>query len=194
MGQLILIRHGQSIANAERRFTTGPDEALSDLGRAEADETGVQIRRRYDPVALYASPFARAFETGERVGRHLGLAPQVVEDLREQFFGELRGRPYDDYRVDPSATGVGRWSHRPPGGESLAEVAIRAGTALDQIARRHVGESVVVVSHGGVMAALRAHVAGGYDAPPQPTRNAYGYLLRFESGVYTGPLDLEFDS
>jgi len=179
MARLILIRHGESVANAQRRFTYGPFEPLTPRGRAEALAIAALMRARFDPVALYASPFVRALETAQQVGRVLGLLPKTVEELREQDFGALRGHPYADYGTDPAAQGIGRWSHRPPGGETLEEVARRAGAALHSIARAHLGEEVVVVSHGGVMAALRGFATGSFDDAPVPTGNAAGYVLHY---------------
>lgn len=190
MARLILIRHGESVANAERRFTLGPFEPLTPRGREEALAIARVVHGRFDPVALYASPFVRALETARHLGAGIALEPQVVEDLREQDFGELRGRPYADYAHDPSAQGIGRWDHRPPGGETLREVARRAGAALDALAKAHLGQEIVVVSHGAVMAALRAHAAGHFRSPPQPTSNCAGYVLCWRSGAWEEPEDL----
>jgi len=185
MARLILIRHGESVANAQQRFTYGPFEPLTARGRAEALATAALVRTHFDPVALYASPFVRALETAHQVGRVLGLLPKVVEELREQDFGTLRGRPYAEYGRDAAAQGTGRWSHRPPGGETLEEVAQRAGGALQAIAAAHLGEDVVVVSHGAVMAALRGFAAGSYEDAPVPTRNAAGYVLHYRAARWT---------
>jgi len=191
MARLILIRHGESVANAQRRFTYGPFEPLTARGRAEAIAIAALMRARFDPVALYASPFVRALETAQEVGRMLGLLPRAVEELREQDFGMLRGRPYAEYGMEPAAQGLGRWSHRPPGGETLEEVARRAGAALQAIARAHVGEEVIIVSHGGVMAALRGFVAGRFEEAPAPTRNAAGYVVHYRAGrwILSDPLE-----
>lgn len=193
MARLILIRHGESVANAERRFTRGPFEPLTARGREEAATTARLVARRFDPSALYASPFVRALETARVVGRALALEPSVVDALREQSFGELRGQPYAEYAGDPSAQGIGRWHHRPPGGETLLEVAERAGPALEAIARAHLGQTVVVVSHGGVMAALRGWLAGSYEAAPAPTANAAGYVVEYASARWSGLLPIAPD-
>jgi len=191
MATLILIRHGQSLGNAERRFTRGPDEPLTDRGREEARAAGQLVAARWEPVALYASPFLRAHETARLVGAAVGLEPEIVEDLREQHFGELHGRPYAEWTAAAEAGGAPPWERRPPGGETLREVARRAGRALDAIARRHAGVPVVVVSHGGVMAALRAHAAAAFDALPEVARNATGYVLTHDGTRYNPPEPLE---
>ena len=191
MATLILIRHGQSLGNAERRFTHGPDEPLTEQGREEARAAGRLVLAHHRPVALYASPFVRAVETARLIGEVVGLAPELVEDLREQFFGKLHGQPYSSYTAAAEAAGTPRWERRPPGGESLVEVARRAGPALDAIARRHAGQSVVVVSHGGVMAALRGHAAGDLVSEPEVPRNAAGWLLTHDGRRYAGPFPID---
>lgn len=185
---LILVRHGESQANLERRFTLHDDEPLTPLGVDQARETGRRLRALYAPTALYASPFARAVHTAREIGASFGLEPALAPELHEQSFGDLRGRAYAEYYpVVAAIAELDRWHHRAPGGESLAEVCLRVGPALDRIAHRHPGEQVLVVSHGGVMAALRAHVHGNFDRPPESTENAGGYrLLRVAQG-YRGP-------
>jgi len=190
MATLILIRHGQSLGNAERRFTHGPDEPLTDLGREEARAAGRLVAAHYAPVALYASPFHRAHETARLIGEAIALEPVIVEALREQFFGALHGRPYDEFAAAAEASALPRWERRPPGGETLREVALRAGPALDAIAERHAGEPVVVVSHGGVMAALRGHATRDLASEPAVAANATGYVLTHDGHRYHGPHEI----
>ena len=189
MARVILIRHGESVANAERRFTRGPHEPLSRRGREEALARARALQGRSDPVALYASPFVRALETARLIGGVLGLEPIVVDALREQDFGALRGQPYSAVGSDIEVQG--RWRYCPPGGESLEAVFHRAGPALDEIAERHLGAEVVVVSHGGVMAALEAWSRGGLGADPVIRRNAAGFLLHRRQARYEGPFPLD---
>jgi len=186
-----LIRHGESLANAERRFTHGPHEPLSRKGRDEAIERGRLIAKRFDPVALYASPFVRALETARLIGAALGLDPVVVDALREQDFGALRGQGYDAVRSDPTWH-TDRWRYRPGGGETLEEVFHRVGPALDAIADRHLGQQVVVVSHGGVMAALHAWTTvRRIEGLPPIAANAAGYVVERVSASYQGPFSLD---
>jgi broad specificity phosphatase PhoE len=190
MATLILIRHGQSLGNAERRFTHGPEEPLTDQGCDEARAAGRLVAAHYAPVALYASPFLRAHETARLIGEVVGLVPEIVEDLREQHFGELHGQPYAAFASLAEASSLARWERRPPGGETLLEVARRAGPALDALARRHAGEAIVVVSHGGVMAALRGHAAADLVAEPSVPGNATGYVLSHDGERYAAPREI----
>jgi len=191
MARLILIRHGESLANAERRFTHGPHEPLSRRGREEATERARSVASRFDPVAIYASPFVRALETARLIGAVLGLEPIVVDALREQDFGGLRGQPYESVARDP-LWHSDRWRFRPLGGETLEEVGRRAGPALDEIAARHLGSEIVVVSHGGVMASLHAWIrTRRFEGAPRLSGNAAGYVVTWRSAGYEGPFELE---
>lgn len=191
MARLILIRHGESLANAERRFTHGPHEPLSRQGREEAVARGRRVAERFDPVALYASPFVRALETARLIGASLGLDPIVVDALREQDFGRLRGQGYESVREDP-VWHTDRWRFRPPEGETLEEVFHRVGPALDAIAAKHLGEQVVVVSHGGVMAALHAWTTvRRIEGVPPISANASGFVVEWKRVRYDGPFPLD---
>jgi probable phosphoglycerate mutase len=191
VARLILIRHGESLANAQRRFTHGPHEPLSRQGREEAVARGRNVAGRFDPVALYASPFVRALETARLIGGVLGLEPIVVEALREQDFGRLRGQGYDSVREDP-LWHTDRWRFRPPEGETLEEVFHRVGPAIDAIAQKHLGEQVVVVSHGGVMAALHAWTTvRRIEGVPPISANASGFVVEWKRLRYEGPFPLD---
>jgi len=189
-----MVRHGESVANLERRFTRDATEPLTPAGIEQARQRGEAIRGRHAPVALYASPYVRAFETARQIGLVLGLDPIVIDDLREQSFGIYHGRPYTELYGAFAAGSADRWELEPDGGEKLRAVALRAGAALDEIARRHLGVEVVVVSHGGVMSALRGWVTNDYASAPTPTANAGGYVLQWDGERYAGPFDLESPS
>jgi broad specificity phosphatase PhoE len=191
MARLILIRHGESVANVERRFTWDAHEPLTPAGRDQARARAQALLARFRPTALYSSPFLRALETAQEIGRLLDLEPLAIDDLREQDFGIYKGQPYTEFYGRYPAGGVERWDLRPDGGEMLREVARRAGAALDRIARSHLGGEVLVVSHGGVMSALRGWARDDYSQPPQPTPNAGGYLLQYTGERYEGPFELE---
>lgn len=190
MARLLLIRHGQSVANAELRFTLEDDEPLTALGVDQARRTGLRLAERYRPSTLYSSPFERARHTAELIGEAFGLEPEILPLLHEQDYGELKGVSYQRYlELAPLTSGADFWRRRPPGGESLLDVLERVAPVLDDVARRHLGEETIIVSHGGVMAALRGHIAG-LDGGPRSTVNADGYRVEGAPPTYRGPLAL----
>lgn len=167
VGRLILVRHGESEGNQVRQFSVSPDIGLTERGVEQARDAGRRIAERFRPAILVASPYRRARLTAALIAEALGFAQPILveEDLRERSIGELAGHPYDAMHVHPTYTPERFWDWRPPGGESLVDVEQRAGRVLRRIATAHPGDDIVVVSHGGVMLALCAHVEGGWSRP-----------------------------
>src|SRR5215471_4794144 len=96
MGKLILVRHGESTANREKIFAED-HTPLTDLGRRQAADVAARIASHFHPSAIVASPLVRARQTAEVIGRHLGLAVEVVPGLEESDFGFLKGQTYEFY-------------------------------------------------------------------------------------------------
>ncbi len=162
-GRVILVRHGESVGNESRRFTETDEAGLTDLGRAQARVAAGVLQTRFSPARLVASPFRRALHTAELISRELDLDLDVQEEFREQYFGDLRGQPYEAAVETPGFDPSARWEWRPPGGETLLEVQSRAAPAVRRIAKEHPGEHAVVVCHGGTIWALWSHVIGTWE-------------------------------
>jgi broad specificity phosphatase PhoE len=162
-GRVILVRHGESVGNASRRFTVTDEAELTDLGRAQARTTAGVLQTRFAPTRLVASPFRRARDTAEVIATYLGLTVEVEVGVREQYFGELRGQPYEAALETPGFDTVARWEWRPPGGETLLEVQERALPTIERLVREHPEEHTVVVCHGGTIFALWSHVIGAWE-------------------------------
>lgn len=187
MGKLIMIRHAQSEGNAVRRFTISPDAAgITELGRRQAAAAAAVVKRMYQPARLIASTYLRARETGRIIADTVGIPMELEHGLREQSLGELAGAPYDSVRDDPSFDPARSWLWRPAGGESHADVRARAGPILDRIAAQYARDEIVIVSHGGVMRALWAHVTGTWEGAPIPPNCAI-VLIEHEAGSYGAP-------
>jgi len=164
MRALYLVRHGQSVSNAVRRFQGIQDVPLSELGRRQAAALGAALRVR-SFAHVYASPLGRARHTAEIIlaGRSVPLT--VVEELRELSLGDWEGRTVEEIRALPGDP-YARWvrdpvEHLPPGAEPLDAVQQRVLAAMRRIAHAHPdGEDVLVVAHGGVISAYLAHCLG----------------------------------
>lgn len=141
------IRHGQSTANAGEWFAGHMDAPLTALGRDEA--TG--IRAALEPVAydrVLCSDLARARETAAIVTALRPTPTHVDAGLRERFCGQWEGRPIAS--LGPEIDVLSTFDGRPPGGESLRDVALRALGVL----RAHASPGhVLVVGHGALMRA-----------------------------------------
>ncbi len=152
MTRLSLVRHGQTDWNLAKRIQGSSDIPLNDTGRAQADVTGRALAGG-DWDAIYASPLSRAMETASIIAGHVDLGrPEPVDGIAERRYGEAEGLT--------GAEILARWPEgvAVPGRETRDAVVARALPALLELAERHPGESVIVVSHGGVIGSLVRHV------------------------------------
>jgi broad specificity phosphatase PhoE len=170
MSSVLLVRHGQSAWNAEQRWQGWADAPLSDLGRQQAKAAAGAIGA-VDAIA--ASDLGRAMETATIIAGELGVGPVVVEaDLRERSVGEFSGLTRDEIGARwpemAEAFATGQRDHpmllQPPGGESPDQVLARALPALRRVAA--LGETVVAVSHGGLIGALERHLGAEHVRIP----------------------------
>jgi broad specificity phosphatase PhoE len=187
MGKLIMVRHGESEGNRDRRFTTTSDAALTDLGREQAAQVARRIERLFRPHRVITSPYARARETGEIIAAALHLPAEIEPGLYERNFGYLRGQPYDAVRDDPTFESEAMWLWRPEGGESYEDVRLRVAPILDRLAARAGEGEIVVVSHGGVMLTCWAHVVGHWQDAHVP-QNCGIVLLEHADGRFKPPV------
>jgi ribonuclease H / adenosylcobalamin/alpha-ribazole phosphatase len=187
VGRLLLARHGESEGNVVRIFTTTPMTlALTELGRQQAHEAAAVIQSIARPIIVIASPYVRARDTGLIIADALQLPFEIREGLHEREAGEFAGRSYDDLAdadgFDPSRP----WAWVPAGGESYEHVRNRVGPILDELVARFPDDDIVVVSHGGVMVAMWAHMTGRWDDAPVPP-NCGIVLVEHRLGRYFEP-------
>ncbi len=170
LGRLILVRHGESEGNRDRIFTTTPAElALTDLGRLQAEDAAVKIGTRFAPELVISSPYLRARHTAEIIAAGLSLPLKVEQHLHEREMGDFKGKPYDAILREPTFDPARSWLWTPPGGESLDDVKRRVVPVIDRLARAHPDKQIVIVSHGGVMFSLWAHVTGSWEGAFVPS-------------------------
>ena len=172
-----LVRHGQTDWNQGGRYQGQIDIPLNEAGRAQAHSLAERLQGQHF-AAVYSSNLKRAYETAEIIAAKLELPIRMDERLREINQGEWEGLQVDFIRshyaelweqrnVDPATV-------RPPGGETLREVALRVYAALDEISGRHVGAAVLLVSHGLSLATALCKVQGislgkAYEIIPENT-------------------------
>jgi 2,3-bisphosphoglycerate-dependent phosphoglycerate mutase len=116
---------------------------------------------------VYSRDLARAYETATIIGEPLGLTVVASPRLRERHYGAWEGLTAAEIQArDPEQFII--WRTRspdfvPPQGESRSQLLTRALDELQTIARRHVREMVVVVTHGGLCYILIDHVVGSVN-------------------------------
>jgi probable phosphoglycerate mutase len=151
--RLLLIRHGESVANAEGRLQGHLDIPLSDRGRRQAERLAERLAP-FGVEALYTSPLLRAKGTAEIVGGRLGLAIEERPALMERNVGELEGLTRDEIIARFPRYMPARAELRPieiAGFEQDAEFAQRVKDALAVITNAHARGTVAVITHGGII-------------------------------------------
>jgi broad specificity phosphatase PhoE len=161
--RLLLVRHGETEGNVSRRLQ-GADDPLTERGRRQAKEIAAHLSGRDDVVALYASPYRRAFDTARAIGDAIGVEPEPRPALAELDVGEAAGYRFEAW-VEAFPEEAERFrtegaDYSWPGGESGLDLSARTGAEIDGILRAHGGEdgAVVIVSHGGALAWIIAHL------------------------------------
>jgi broad specificity phosphatase PhoE len=186
MGKLIMVRHGESEGNAIRRFTTSGEAKITELGRRQAHEAATRIKLKYRPTLVIASTFARARETGQIIANELGIPIEYEKEFREMSLGDLAGKPYESIAQDPTFDPKRSWLWRAPNGESHEDVLKRVAPVLDSVMHKYPDDEVVVVSHGGVMRAVWAHVKGSWENAHVPP-NCGIVVIEHRDGRYLEP-------
>jgi broad specificity phosphatase PhoE len=198
--ELLLVRHGQSTANAKGIWQGQMEFPLSERGRVQSDLAGRGLSD--EPFeGLYSSPLSRAFETAEIIRDRAGFADEVVpvEGLSERNGGILEGHTWaEQEQRNPELAKKflaipeeERWAL--VGAETDEEVIARFEEALSSIRTLHPGGSrIVVVSHGGVMRAFLRQLFGP-EVLPGAQRAANASITRLHWGEM-GPRLLEVAS
>ncbi len=184
--KIILVRHGESEGNRDRRFTQSGDVALTDFGREQAKATGLRLRQGHHPSRIIASPYRRAHDTALIIAACFDMPVELDDGFVEQSYGIFAGRPYESLIEDAAFHEGPRWQWRPPEGESLIDVSERAVPALHRVAAASLGQEAVVVSHGGVMLALCAHALGSWDGLTV-TPNAGVVIVDYDGTRFSAP-------
>jgi probable phosphoglycerate mutase len=170
MTRVCFVRHGETDWNIEQRMQGHIDLALNARGEAQAAAAGRYFLAR-QADALYTSDLQRARQTAQPIAQALGLAPIPLPALRERNFGrcegltfaEIAARHADDARAihtrDPDYAA-------PQGGESRRQHETRILGCVDQLVGNHCGQTLVVVTHGGVLDVIYRRALGlPCDAP-----------------------------
>ncbi|MCX7975779.1 MAG: histidine phosphatase family protein [Bellilinea sp.] len=159
--ELWLVRHGQTDWNVEGRYQGQADMPLNEIGLKQARELAIKISE-IDFEAVYSSDLQRALTTAQILARDKQV--NIDRRLREIHQGEWEGQLFSVIRQRYADFFQSREQNplesRPPGGESLQEVAERVKACVDEIAKRHQGKRILVVSHGLAIATLIAAAKG----------------------------------
>jgi len=158
--RITAIRHGETDWNVERRLQGHKDIALNARGQWQAQRVGAALAQE-TVDSIYSSDLQRAHATARAIQQaragSAGVVPALHLDqgLRERAFGSFEGQTYEAIAAQwPEESR--RWRQRdpdfaPPGGESPLQTQARVAQCVQAIAERHPGQSIVLVTHGGVL-------------------------------------------
>ena len=176
---IYLIRHGKTRANEDHLYCGSTDLPLSPAGLAELREL------RYDihPTRFVTSGMRRTDETLKAL---FGNVPFTADArFREVDFGSFEMKSYDMLKDDPAyqawITGDNE-ANVPPQGESGVQMTRRAWAAYQEIAER--GQNSVLVTHGGVIAAIMAELFPAEGKNRYQWQSAPGHGYRIENGSW----------
>jgi probable phosphoglycerate mutase len=166
--RVLLVRHGQSLGNAERRFGGHSPTPLSELGRAQAEATARALQTE-KLSAIYSSDLLRAVETAAPLARATGLEVQTSVAFRERSVGLMEGLTFEEaaqtYPDEYGALLRRDFDRVLLGGESYRQLLDRAARSLDRAIEENRGGTLALFSHTGTICILALHLMGALDAP-----------------------------
>ena len=123
-------------------------------------------------TALYSSDLRRARQTAERIAHRMQLLPAFLPEFRERRYGFFEGLTYDESRARYPADYHAFETREPDfvipfGGESLQQLHARVSGGLRELAVQHAGETIIVVTHGGVLDIVNRLVRGNPLSAPR---------------------------
>ncbi len=208
---LVLVRHGETYVNAGRgekdyipegdeRLLTTPDHLteLTSRGKSQADATGIGMKDMFGSFdCLIDSGYVRAVETGQRILSAYDSEERKRTHIIHHVLLREKERGYTFNMTEAQANEyfpwlqrylevTGRFYARPPGGESHADICLRAGLLLKELGKEWAGKKVLLVCHGHSIRALRYHLEGltveQYCAMIKPgsIRNCGIFAYRFD--------------
>jgi len=183
--RLILIRHGETVANRNNIFRGRQDFPLNEVGIKQAQALAEHLYQRAGQIgkisAIYSSPLSRALDTAKPVAEKFGIEVIVDERFTNISLGEWEGVPHSEiaekfpekyhlWRTEPEKLTI-------PGGEKLADVQRRSVEGVMRIIERHPGETVAIVTHRAVLKPL---IAGLIDLPAP-----YFWKIHIDNAAYS---------
>jgi probable phosphoglycerate mutase len=170
MTRICFVRHGETDWNIEQRMQGHIDLELNAKGLAQAAAAGRYFAAQ-QAVALYSSDLLRAQQTARPIAQALGLSPVLLAALRERHFGRCEGMTFDEIaalHVDDAQAIITRdpYYAAPQGGESRRQHETRVLDCVARLVSDHPGQTIVVVTHGGVLDVIYRRALGQpSDAP-----------------------------
>ncbi len=161
--RICFIRHGETDWNVERRIQGQTDIALNETGKRQAVAMAFNAAH-HEFSAIYSSDLARAFETASMLAARRGLEVVRCSELRERHYGIFQGiTAAEGQTLHPEAYRYYRErdvAYDFETGESMRDFAGRVGRAVENMRRRHAGQTIAALTHAGVLDILYRRATG----------------------------------
>ena len=163
MVKFLMIRHGQSEANLTKRFAGHWDSPATDLGLEQAKLAARYVATNYTVDAIYSSDLKRAAAVGSAVSELTGVPMQPDKQLREIHAGLWESLPFEEIIARFPAYGVWRsdiGNAICDGGESVEQLQKRIIGRLEEIAKAHPDQTVVITTHATPIRVTQCYAQG----------------------------------
>ncbi|MTI82805.1 MAG: alpha-ribazole phosphatase [Firmicutes bacterium] len=161
--RVYLVRHGETEWNATMRFQGQTDVELSKQGKKQACALAERLQK-VEFGGIYSSNLNRAYETASIIAAHHNLKVEQERGFGEINFGAWEGLTYKEIQQKYSRSAARWWQDplatRVPGGESLGDVVDRSMATLLKTCKIHADQTVLIVTHGGVVKSIISSVLG----------------------------------
>ncbi len=164
----LLVRHGETEWNQQRKLQGHLDSPLTDSGINQARLLALQLANQ-NINSIFTSPLKRASDTALIINQSLNKSISTDERLKERHFGDWQEKYFDELTHLPDFEFIFQKSehHAPPNGESGIICANRMEQALIDIAKQHLGKNILIVSHGDIIRCFfqqKLHQSAAVDA------------------------------
>ncbi len=186
MTTFYIVRHGETEWNVQGLMQGHTDSPLTETGLKQAQKLAKELRHIHFDSA-FSSDLLRAKRTAEIIALEKEIAVQATKKLRERHFGKYEGRPLEEFRAL-----FGRWQElrykerlkeKPSeDAESIEEVISRTITFIRETAIAFPEQTILLVSHGGVMRNLMHHLGYWHYKRKEKFGNT-GYIVLESDGV-----------
>ncbi len=176
---IVLVRHGETDWNRDRRFQGQADIVLNETGRAQVRALAAELARERFDIA-YTSPLRRAAESAEILAAALEVEVRPCAALMEVHVGSWSGLTASEIETR-FPDGHRRWIDSRAGwedGETYDDLGIRVVAGLGRIGEAHLGAHVLAVTHGGPIRAVLASIRG---LPFEASRNEIPFVENCET-------------
>jgi broad specificity phosphatase PhoE len=154
--KLILVRHGQTDLNRQKRLTGRSEESLNKDGLSQVQDIIPELEKvNFDMI--FSSPLLRARQTAEIIANYFKMNVIIDDRIVERDFGLLSGKTWDeakeysknkDLKEDDMQQ---RYDYRPYEGESIEDVKKRYSNFIQEMKNKHYNKTILVVAHGGIL-------------------------------------------